>query len=250
MVKALEVSIPADRLENKFFSGREAWQERLDAFNESDSFGSPERSRSLVATAAADPFAQLRIEMNYLLDNLSPPPPVCFVSRHIFTILLTRRMPQDVCWYIFDFFMDTKAMQKILEKFAPLTPNSWEDYYWTDSSPSLRSPRAFTEAGLGRACTFVVKNKENIKNIDLTPVPEVPGLTLMDSRESTFMRESNNVSFVVANDQRGESRADRMRSRLDHADAIWTCSSCTYLNTDSRCEMCAQPRDDETFDRL
>jgi hypothetical protein len=247
----MEVFIPADRLMHKFLAGRQDWQKRLDAFNESDSFESSGGS-SYKTVKIVDPFAQLKTEMNFLLDNISPPPPISFVSRQLFTILFIRKMPQDVCWYIFDFFMDTKAMRKLLEKFATATPDTADDFYWSEKSPSLRSHRGeFAMLGVNRACAFILKNKENISTIDVAPVPAVPEFEPLDSRHgSTFMRDSNSISIVVADEQHEDAgMGNRRANNSPQADSLWTCSACTYLNTDfhtgsiSRCEMCGRAKD-------
>lgn len=239
----MEVFIPADRLTHRFLVERSDWQKRLDAFNESDSFGSSERP-DYETIAVVDPFAQLKTEMNFLLDNISPPPPVSFVSRQIFTILLIRKMPQDVCWYIFDFFMDTKAMHKLLEKFATATPDTYDDFYWSDKSPSLRTHKVeFTSVGLDRARAFILKNKENIDKIDVSAVPAVPD----NLRPLESSRDSNSISILVADDHHEEAVTGRRRANsLLHANTLWTCSECTYLNSDSvsRCEMCGEARGD------
>lgn len=183
MVKKMEAAIPADRLNHSFMAKREEWLGRLDTVSETsdssviDSLGSENR---------ADPFALLKGQMTFLLDNIRPPPLISLVSRHVFTVLIGQKIPKDVCWYIFDFFMDTNQMRRFIDE-GGLT-----------AVLPLRKGGNFTFQGIMRACNIISSNKAKIESIPVTPEPDVFFYEEHPNRESVQIRESNSISIEVA----------------------------------------------------
>ena len=103
----------ADRLSDDFLKQRSDWIKGLENLQgdlqEISSNGSLEDIRNHAVS-----FQNISIYLTTLRDSLITPCHTIHYTRNVFTILLSYRLPKEICWLIFEYFLISKDIHDII----------------------------------------------------------------------------------------------------------------------------------------
>jgi len=198
IVLSLEASVQADRLSPVFLHGRNTWIERLhNIHTHTTSLSTAVTAYNMPPSAVVNEFDLVKQEVTYLVNNIRPLAAITLVSRQVFTILLTQRIPQEVCWFIFEFVTDSTKMRMLLNEYKGLSSNQgYEAINLRSWRPSYDS---ITRCGYQLACSFIYEKKAQINAMD-THYPDIyiadePSRS-DEEEQRTMLRASNTVEIL------------------------------------------------------
>jgi len=195
IVLSLEASILADRLSPVFLRGRNRWISRLKNVHTTSSSSDTTNNEPL--RSVSDEFGLVKREVTRLSNNICPLAPITLVSRQVFTILLSQRIPQDVCWFIFEFVTDSTQLSILLNEYKGLSQKGYQGINlrgWRSKNFSI------TRHGYMLACSFIYERKAAINAVD-THQPDIYVLEdvshqSVEDGERNVLRGSNTVDIL------------------------------------------------------
>ena len=120
----LESLIMVDRLSASFLSNRSHWRDNL--LTLSTRSGGPGHGDieqgGFTSSQEADQFLGVQTAVRELSGSIRPIPSTLLLSRSVFTVILSRRLPVELAWEIFSYCVDGRHVKTLLHDILEVKP--------------------------------------------------------------------------------------------------------------------------------